>query len=314
MSNENLKQDFSRRIRENYESFLNDWLSQETEELVSYAEEIAATKLLSQSVVEVATAEDMEFLMQFENPLEVVRDGWMNYEQADITNELQYALSYAKSNPSLWEDYAKSQEQAVISKSPTTVRELLEQHPNDRFDMMTPGGYVYLMPEEVRELLAGKSTMGNPGCSEFEMAITAEELLNQDILYAGFSDGEWKVSSGYSQAQRNPPGEKESLSAALKQEYEHLTQMWLTMTPEQLVQNAAEIAAVKDIYATFRSCDGETSAYLLSRQNALETVSKHFCKQRASELDTEVYHAIWDLTDEWLESISRAGMEGVTMC
>lgn len=192
MSSENLKQDFSRRIRENYEDFLKDWLSQEPEELVSYAEEIAATKLLSQSVVEVATAEDMEFLMQFENPLEVIRDGWMTYEQADITEELQYALTYAKSNPSLWEDYAKVTTQA---DEPVSVREFLEGHPGETFDMMTPGGYVYLTPQKAERLLAGESVMGNPGCPGFDMEITADELLNQVVANADFQKGVWNLLS-----------------------------------------------------------------------------------------------------------------------
>lgn len=192
MNSEHTKREFSQRIRENYEDFLKDWLSQEPEELVSYAEEIAATKLLSQSVVEVATAEDMEFLMQFENPLEVIRDGWMNYEQADITEELQYALTYAKTNPSLWEDYAK-----VITQTdePLSVREFLEGHPGETFDMMTPGGYVYLTPQKTERLLAGESVMGNPGCRGFDMEITADELLNQVVANADFQKGVWNLLS-----------------------------------------------------------------------------------------------------------------------
>lgn len=194
MSNENLKQKFSLRILENYESFLKDWLSQEPEELVSYAEEIAATKLLSKSVVEVVSAEDMEFLMQFENPLEVIRDGWMNYKQADITDELQYVLSYAKSNPSMWDDYAKV---TAASSEPLSVCEFLEGHPGETFDMMTPGGYVYLTPEKAQHLLAGGTVMGNPGCPGFDMRIIAEELLDQVVCSANFSEGEWHILSNY---------------------------------------------------------------------------------------------------------------------
>lgn len=202
MNSEHTKREFSQRIRENYEGFLKDWLSQEPEELVSYSEEISATKLLSQSVVEVATAEDMGFLMQFENPLEVIRDGWMNYEQADITEELQYALTYAKSNPSLWEDYAKVTTQ---TDEPVSVREFLEGHPGETFDMMTPGGFVYLTPETAKRMLAGESTMGNPGCSGCGMEVTAEELLPQIVQNASYKNGAWHMLTGIAQEQEQKP-------------------------------------------------------------------------------------------------------------
>ena len=197
MKNQELKQQFSTRIRENYEAFLKDWLSQEPEELVSYAEEIAATKLLAKSVPEVANAEDIEFLMRFENPLEVVRDGWMSYEGADITDELQYALTYAQNNPTMWEDYAKASAPASQAEDaePLTVREFLERHPGENFDMLTPGGYVYLTPEKAQRVLAGGSVMGNPGCPGFDVEIPAEELLSQIVTNANFRKGDWCVLS-----------------------------------------------------------------------------------------------------------------------
>lgn len=206
MNEEHIKRQFAVRIRENYDDFLKDWLSQEAEELVSYAEEISATKLLSEFVPKVASVEDMEFLMQFENPLEVIRDGWMNYEQADITSELQYALSYAKSNPSMWEDYAKVTGQ---SNEPVSVREFLEGHPGETFDMMTPGGYVYLTPQKAQHLLAGGTVMGNPGCPGFDMPISADELLEQVVCSANYSKGKWQILS-------NCVSEQEQVSSGME--------------------------------------------------------------------------------------------------
>ena len=45
-----------------------------------------------------------------------------------------------------------------------TVREFLERHPKEPVFMMTPGGYVYLVPEQIGNLLAGQAVSGSP-CS-----------------------------------------------------------------------------------------------------------------------------------------------------
>ena len=60
-----------------------------------------------------------------------------------------------------------------------TVREFLERHPKEPVFMMTPGGYVYLVPEQIGNLLAGQAVSGSP-CSWREcVQIKAEELLQQ---------------------------------------------------------------------------------------------------------------------------------------
>ena len=43
-----------------------------------------------------------------------------------------------------------------------TVREFLERHPKEPVFMMTPGGYVYLVPEQIGNLLAGEAISGSP--------------------------------------------------------------------------------------------------------------------------------------------------------
>lgn len=42
-----------------------------------------------------------------------------------------------------------------------TVREFLERHPEETVFMMTPGGYVYLVPEQIGNLLAGQAVPGS---------------------------------------------------------------------------------------------------------------------------------------------------------
>lgn len=74
-----------------------------------------------------------------------------------------------------------------------TVREFLERHPKEPVFMMTPGGYVYLVPEQIGNLLAGQAVSGSP-CSWREcVQIKAEELLQQMVDSMNHADGTWYV-------------------------------------------------------------------------------------------------------------------------
>lgn len=74
-----------------------------------------------------------------------------------------------------------------------TVREFLERHPKEPVFMMTPGGYVYLVPEQIGYLLAGQAVSGSP-CSWREcVQIKAEELLQQMVDSMNHADGTWYV-------------------------------------------------------------------------------------------------------------------------
>lgn len=57
------------------------------------------------------------------------------------------------------------------------VKDFLKKYPNDNFQMMTPGGYVDLSPQQAKELLAGKPVAAHPGESGCKMMLDAEELL-----------------------------------------------------------------------------------------------------------------------------------------
>ncbi|OCN02923.1 hypothetical protein A7X67_12310 [Clostridium sp. W14A] len=93
---------------------------------------------------------------------------------------------------------------------PVTVREFIERHPNAAFDMMTPGGFVYLTPDRAESLLDGRSVKGHPGEIEYAHEIPAEELLNQEVVRANFNGTEWKLLSDelHEQEQQVPPPEQ----------------------------------------------------------------------------------------------------------
>lgn len=81
------------------------------------------------------------------------------------------------------------------------VRDFIIQNPGADFDMMTPGGFVYLKPEQSKALLDGKPTEGHPGDPEMAVSIEAEELLKQNVLSSQYSKGAWRLLTGYPESE-----------------------------------------------------------------------------------------------------------------
>ena len=82
------------------------------------------------------------------------------------------------------------------------VQEMLIKYPQASFDMMTPGGFVFLTPEAARELLSGKSVIGHPGVSESARVVTADELLNQEVFSSEYSNNVWHILSDFQQMEQ----------------------------------------------------------------------------------------------------------------
>lgn len=75
----------------------------------------------------------------------------------------------------------------------TTVRDFLERHKEEPVFMMTPGGYVYLVPEQIGNLLSGKPVKGSPYSWRECVQIVAEELLPQSMESMNHASGTWYV-------------------------------------------------------------------------------------------------------------------------
>lgn len=78
-----------------------------------------------------------------------------------------------------------------------TVQEFLEKHQGVAFNMMTPGGYVYLTPEKAQLLLSGEDINGHLGSKTYTVDISNKELLTQVVIQANLTDGTWNLLSDY---------------------------------------------------------------------------------------------------------------------
>lgn len=189
-----------KKLDRNMTMYQKEWQQKPASELVEMASEIAAVQFVYKELSgSNYSAEYMEYLLRFENPLEVVTDQWISEQTVDFSEELTHALWTLWDKGESESEYTLDPEYAPVSAEEVriTVREFIEAHPNAAFDMMTPGGYVYLTPETAQLLLAGQSVKGNPGSSEFARDVPAEELLDQEICTADFSKGAWRVLSDH---------------------------------------------------------------------------------------------------------------------
>ena len=189
--------------------YRKEWQQKPASELVELASEIAAVKFVYGELSGSSYSADyMEYLLRFENPLEVVKDQWISEQTVDFSEELTHALWTLWDKGESEAEYTLDPEYAPVSAEEVriTVREFIEAHPNAAFDMMTPGGYVYLTPETAQLLLSGQSVKGNPGSAEFARDVPADELLEQEICTADFSKGAWRVLSDHNPEPRQEQG------------------------------------------------------------------------------------------------------------
>ena len=189
--------------------YQKEWQQKPASELVELASEIAAVQFVYQELSDGSySAEYMEYLLRFENPLEVVADQWISEQNVDFSEELTHALWTLWDKGESESEYTLDPDYAPVSAEEVriTLREFIEAHPNASFDMMTPGGYVYLTPETAQLLLAGHNVKGNPGSAEFARDVPAEELLEQEICTADFSKGAWRILSDHNPEPRLEQG------------------------------------------------------------------------------------------------------------
>ena len=73
-----------------------------------------------------------------------------------------------------------------------TLKDLLEACPEDRFHFMTPFGYVDLNAQDAERLRQGAAAQAHTGESGWEIPVSAEKLLQQELVSARKAEnGQW---------------------------------------------------------------------------------------------------------------------------
>lgn len=105
---------FAEKLVRNYVAFLCQLQEKPVPELISEAQEIAVTKLILKYLLGTASVEDMAYLLRFDNPLEVVRDKWIEENGAEKVHdeEIRHALWSITDTGDAEQDYALDPEYA----------------------------------------------------------------------------------------------------------------------------------------------------------------------------------------------------------
>lgn len=118
MSANEIMNKFAEKLVRNYEAFLRRWYEQPVKELISEAQEIAATKLILKYLLGTASVEDMAYLLRFDNPLEVVRDKWIEENGAEMVHDegIRHALWSITDTGDAEQDYVLDPDNAPPEK------------------------------------------------------------------------------------------------------------------------------------------------------------------------------------------------------
>lgn len=88
MKQKEIKAELLEKLEANYISFMREWLELEPLQLIEKAEEIAATKLVYSELKDGGYSMDyLEYLLRFKNPLEVVRDKWIEENSSEMVHD-----------------------------------------------------------------------------------------------------------------------------------------------------------------------------------------------------------------------------------
>lgn len=113
MDKKKLEKKLKERVEANYRSYLMQIQNKPAAEIIGQATEIAAAKLVYEELMKGCNEDYAEYLLRFENPLELVRDQWMIVQNESCSQELEYVL-WEITDKGLGEgDYAPVNEQNV---------------------------------------------------------------------------------------------------------------------------------------------------------------------------------------------------------
>ena len=74
--NSDWKNALKKRLDENYTAFIESLQNKTVSELIAMAPEITAARMLHEELLDACDQDDVEFLLRFDDPLEVVRGYW----------------------------------------------------------------------------------------------------------------------------------------------------------------------------------------------------------------------------------------------
>lgn len=108
-----LEKKLKERVEADYRSYFMQIQNKSITDIIRQAEEIAAAKLIYDELMKGCNEDYTVYLLRFENPLELVRDQWVEKHNESHSDELEYVL-WEITDKGLGEgNYALVKEQSV---------------------------------------------------------------------------------------------------------------------------------------------------------------------------------------------------------
>jgi hypothetical protein len=93
MTEKEILKKFQGKLEASYQAYIRQLQSKPAPDLIEQATEIAAAKLVYDELHDGCySAENLEYLLQFENSLEVVRDQWLEEHSTALDEEMSHVL------------------------------------------------------------------------------------------------------------------------------------------------------------------------------------------------------------------------------
>ena len=87
-----LKNALQKRLEENYAAYAAQLTKRSFADLIDTAAEIAAAKYVCEHLTVACTDKDAALLLRFDNPLEVMRDRWLEEADADHSEKIGHMI------------------------------------------------------------------------------------------------------------------------------------------------------------------------------------------------------------------------------
>ena len=107
-SPDHLREQFRKRIAENFSSYAEEWVRMEPLALIDHAEQIATVQMLARMLPETANRNEIQYLLRFRNPLKIVCESWnaSDIAESGIDDRLGHLLWEIADRKSPEVDYA----------------------------------------------------------------------------------------------------------------------------------------------------------------------------------------------------------------
>jgi hypothetical protein len=92
MERKKLERKLQERIEANYRSYLQQLQNRPAADLIEQAAEIAAVKLVYDELMGGCNPDYAEYLLRFENPLQLVSDQWLTEQNVSHADEMDHVL------------------------------------------------------------------------------------------------------------------------------------------------------------------------------------------------------------------------------